>query len=241
MTNRTWTALHSRGTPLAMILKGNIRSGLSMALVLALGLGTSACSSTTITPAPAPAASTPADETPPDPGVMAAAYPDGPYGSAQGKVLPDLQLEGYLRMDKTGLATSAPLAPVKLSEVRTQAGDAKYMLIHVSAFWCGICRAAVEDLVSEYPKLASKAIFVDMLEEGETPDDYATKANVDAWVKGLKVPFTEIRDPDSIKWGIRNKIGHNKTALLVELATMKVIARSENDYTVVLDKLKSLP
>ena len=208
-------------------------------LVSCMGLG--ACSSATPETSPPPGQPAPTPEesgTPPE--GAATEYPEGPYGNAVGQVLGDLDFVGYLRNEPKGLATSATLAPVKLSEVRSQAGEIKYALIHVSAFWCGICRAAVEDLVSKYPKLASKAIFVDLLVEGETPDDVATRANLDSFVKGLSIPYTVLRDPDGVKFRIREKVGKNKTALLVDLATMKVLAKSPSDYTTVLKKLETL-
>ena len=231
-----------------------MKTGSSFPMVLSAIAGAAlialaACSSNTVTSAPAPAATTPAEPDPtpdPDPNAAPAVspYPSGPYGNTVGKVLPgwDANIPVF-PADTKGLASTAPLAPVKVSDVRAMAvsaGAAKYMLIHVSAYWCGICRAAVTDLVSQYPKLASKAIFVDILEEGVTPDDTTTKANLDAWIKGLAVPYTAVRDPDGVQWSTRTKIGHNKTALLVELATMKIIEQSDDDYTVVLDKLNSL-
>ena len=219
--------------------------GPTRALVTALALSVVACTSNTVvsqpssegTPTPAP---TDAPEQPaPTPGQ--AAYPGGPYGNAVGSVLGDFELVGYRRNDTNGLATAAGLAPLKLSEVRANAGEVKYAVLHVSAFWCGICRAAVEDMVAQYPKLAKKAIFVDLLVEGKTPSDFATQPNLDSWVKGLSIPYTVGRDPDGVEWRIRSQVGKNKTALLVELSTMKVLAKSATDYSEVLEKLEAAP
>jgi hypothetical protein len=212
--------------------------------MFALCMGLGACSSESTTPTPPPPSTSPPAEGTTPPGEEKedpqAAYPEGPYGNGVGQVLGDLDFVGYLRNETKGLATSATLAPIKLSAIRAQAGTAKYAFIHVSAFWCGICRAAVEDLVTQYPKLASKAVFVDMLVEGETPDDVATRANLDSFVKGLAIPYTVVRDPDGVTFRIREKIGKNKTALLVELSTMKVVAKSATDYKTVVSKLEAL-
>jgi hypothetical protein len=60
-------------------------------------------------------------------------YPPGPYGNAQGEVLADLELDGYLRHESSGLAYQASFGRVRLSDVRTSAPTA-YALIHISGF-----------------------------------------------------------------------------------------------------------
>jgi hypothetical protein len=214
-----------------------VNSSIRRTILASLLVLVTACSSSTTTPTGAPAP----EQSPPPEGTPAAAYPEGPYGKAVGAVLADFEMTGYVRNDATGLATSASLGAVRLSDLRANAGDAKYALIHVSAFWCGICRAAVQDLVTQYPDLAAKAIFVDLLVEGRTPDDVATQANLDSWAKALRVPYSVARDPDGVQFRIRSEIGPNKTAMLLELATMKIVAKSPSDYADVVGKLKTAP
>jgi hypothetical protein len=222
-----------------------IPRSLALASLVAATLLAAGCTAETVkkTEAPAEGAPTSAEgggDAPTDEGATDA-YPEGPYGKSVGQVLGDIELVGYLRNETSGLATSAERRAIKLSEIRAQAGDAKYAFIHVSAFWCGICRSAVEDIVAEHPKLASKAIFVDLLVEGRTPDDVATAANLDAWIKGLEIPFTVARDPDGVDFRIREEIGKNKTALLLDLETMKILKKSASDYQAVLADLEARP
>src|SRR2546421_246878 len=63
------------------------------------------------------------------------ASPAGPYGTTAGKVLADRPLEGYVRFDKTGLATSAAYGATSLADLRTKT-QVKYLVIHMSAYWC---------------------------------------------------------------------------------------------------------
>lgn len=212
------------------------------ALVMAATLSVTACSSNTTTTAPAPAGTEqPTEQPPSEEGTpTGAAYPEGPYGVNVGQTLGDIEFVGHLRKETTGLATASELSTLKLSDVRAKAGEPKYAVIHLSAYWCGICRAALGDMVAAYPKEAAKAIFVDIMVEGSTPDDVATKANLDSWVKGLDIPFTVLRDPDSVQFRARGKLGQRKTAYLVELATMKILKKTTSDVSEILAGLKTL-
>ena len=66
-------------------------------------------------------------------GATGYAYPTGPYGTAVGDVVADLQVWGYVRHDATGLATAAVLGPVSFGSIR-QSTDKTHALIHVSGF-----------------------------------------------------------------------------------------------------------
>ena len=63
----------------------------------------------------------------------AASYPSGPYGSAVGDTVPNLELIGYVREATTGLATEAAYGAARLSDVRART-SVKYAVIHVSGF-----------------------------------------------------------------------------------------------------------
>ena len=60
-------------------------------------------------------------------------YPSGPYGTAVGDVVADLEVRGYLRDATTGLASDAVLGPVSFGSIR-QSTDKTHALIHVSGF-----------------------------------------------------------------------------------------------------------
>lgn len=61
-------------------------------------------------------------------------YPAGPYGTDVGKVVANLDLEGYVRFEPTtGLATSATYGPTSFADLRAKSPK-KHALIHVSGF-----------------------------------------------------------------------------------------------------------
>ncbi len=209
--------------------------------LLALLLAIAACSSSS--------SSAPAANVDSDAGPAVAAYPDGPYGIAAGQVLADREMRGYLRFDATGLATAAPngvQSPLRFSDIRTLAmtppaeggyPTVKYALIHLTAYWCPICKASVEDLVKQYPSFAAKATFVDLLIEGVDPTTPTTNPELDLWIKSEKVPFTTAQDPDGT-FGIKKALGAKDTTYLIELASMKILYKG--DYDTALTKLKAL-
>ena len=65
---------------------------------------------------------------------VASEIPPGPCGVKVGDTLCDVALNGYMRNETTGLATSATLALFKLSEVLAS-GTQKYALVYNAAFW----------------------------------------------------------------------------------------------------------
>ena len=60
-------------------------------------------------------------------------YPSGPYGTQPGDTLADLEMQGYLRQDPTGLAYSAEFGAVSFASIRASTGKT-HVLIHVSGF-----------------------------------------------------------------------------------------------------------
>ena len=201
-----------------------------------------ACSSPTTTPSPADTqdAGASADQVAPVVVTDAGnAYPEGPYGNAVDKVLADEEFAGYFRTETTGLASEATYGPLKFSELRNKA-TVKYALIHYSAYWCGLCKATVTEMVAAYAENASKTLFIDVLVEGATPSDTSTKTQLDSWAKNLKVPYTVLQDPDGVKFEAKTKLGERRTIMLVELQTMKVLYRGTDDFAGAIAKLKKL-
>jgi hypothetical protein len=168
----------------------------------------------------------------------ATAYPEGPYGTQVGAVLGDMEFGGHYRNETTGLATESPYETVKLADVRSKA-TTKYALIHMSAYWCGICKSALGKLVPAYPELASKATFVDIMVEGASPSEVSTTTQLTSWAKNLKIPYTTLRDPDGVSFRAKNDLAPRTMILVVELKTMTVLHRG-TDVQAALDKVKSL-
>ncbi len=202
----------------------------------------SGCGSTaTATPAPAePGAGQGADASVSDDAAApaTAAYPEGPYGTTVGAVLADMEFGGHYRTETAGLATESPYETVKLADIRAKA-TTKYALIHMSAYWCGICKSALGKLVPAYPGLASKATFIDIMVEGASPSDVSTTTQLTSWAKNLKIPYTILRDPDGVSFRAKNDVAPRTMILIVELKTMAILHRA-TDVQAALDKVKSL-
>lgn len=89
-----------------------------------------------------------------------------------------------------------------------------------------------------------KAMFVDVIIEGTTPDDTATKPQVSSWATGLKLPFTVVRDPDGADFNAKKTLGVKMNTYIVERATMKIVAKGKPPTITereMLPKLKALP
>lgn len=82
-------------------------------------------------------------------------------------------------------------------------------------------------MVSEYASVMSKAIFIDVMIEGTTPDDAITRAQVSSWATGLKIPFTVMRDPDGGDFNAKKTLGVKMSTYIVERTTMKIVAKGK--------------
>ncbi len=165
-------------------------------------------------------------------------------GTNVGDILCDLPLEGYIRDGvATGLSTEAPYASAKLSELVAQ-GTQKYAFVWTSAYWCAPCRSATSSVASEYASLMGKAMFVNVLVEGTTPDNPATKGQVGQWASYLKLPFAVIRDPDGAQFNAKKTLGAKLNTYIVERTTMKIVVKGEPPSITereMIPKLKALP
>jgi hypothetical protein len=60
-------------------------------------------------------------------------YPAGPYGSAEGQTLEDLQLQGYVNAEGTQLSTALAFGPTSMQALRRT--GRRFALVHTSAFY----------------------------------------------------------------------------------------------------------
>ena len=79
-------------------------------------------------------------------------------------------------------------------------------------------------LTVQYPSLASKAVFVELLAEGSPlHTSVTTKTNLDNWISKFAIPFTTLRDPEGAGLRIVADFSPREYTFVVELATMKVL------------------
>lgn len=165
--------------------------------------------------------------------------PSTPPCATVDQTICDVALQGYVSDETTGLATDKPFAPATLSAVLA-AGNQKYALIYLSAFWCSTCKQAAAQVVGQYPSLAQKAMFVDIVIEGATPTTPTTKPNLDAWVAGMKNPFSTMMDVDASTFATKSTLGIKETAYVLDRATGKILVKNSSPLDA-LTQLAALP
>lgn len=148
-----------------------------------------------------------------------------PACATVGKTICDVALQGYVSNETVGLASTKPASTTKLSAVLA-AGTQKYALLYASAFWCSTCKQAGQQVVAQYPALAAKAMFVDVVIEGATPTTPTTTANLDAWIAGMKNPFSTLIDADPSTFAAKATLGIKETTYVVERATGKILIKT---------------
>lgn len=95
-------------------------------------------------------------------------------------------------------------------------------------------------MVAKLPAYASKAMFVTVLGEGSTPTSVTTGKQVDQWIDFIPTPYTVGRDADGAEpFAARTALGPKETAYIVERATGIIVAKGDNELTL-LPKLDSL-
>lgn len=143
-------------------------------------------------------------------------------GNSFGTALPELELWGYIRHDTTGLATDTTLGPVSFEAIR-QSTDRKHALIHVSGFTCTACKSAAVDFALAYPNHADKAIFVELIADGDTPKEPATELQLDAWITVAEISFTSAIDLPGVGPRILKDFSPAEVTYLVDLETLTIL------------------
>ena len=180
-----------------------------------------------------------------DPGPLA--YPAGPYGGQVGGVVDNFSLGGYFNPSTTtGLANGAAFDLFTFDQIRTS--GAKYALIQLAAYWCGLCIHGAKVMGENAPTLVPKGGFLmGVLTEGNTPDTAATIGNLDSWIKQVKAPYTYALDEGSV--GLENFFNRQRdTFIIIDVSTMTVaqIIAADGDAAVaalgqLLDQVQDPP
>jgi hypothetical protein len=74
----------------------------------------------------------------------------------------------------------------------------------------------------EYPTYADKAIFVDLLAEGDPPTVPADEAYLEAWIEGEGIPFTTAIDAPGVGPRILKDFSPSENTFLVELESLTI-------------------
>jgi hypothetical protein len=147
-------------------------------------------------------------------------------GNSFGATLPELDLWGYIRHDTTGLATDTTLGPVTFDAIR-QSTDKKHAVIHVSGFTCSACKTDAVDFALAYPSHADKAIFVELIADGDTPKQPATEPQLDAWITVAEISFTTAIDLPGVGPRILKDFSPAEVSYLVDLETLTILQHEQ--------------
>ncbi len=180
----------------------------------------------------APADSAPSPDTAP-----ACRYPEGPYGTTEGKVIENIEFSAF--SDPNYLCKAAKDQVMDLSATRKisfkdfycssscSAKKRKILWVMVSAGWCGPCQSEVAETQANYGKgdIDSRVHLMNIVYE----DDHSkpiTESFAKTWAKNthFQLSFPVGLDP-TFRMGTyfdRNAVPFN---MLVDLSTMKIIYR----------------
>jgi hypothetical protein len=79
----------------------------------------------------------------------------------------------------------------------------------------------------EYPSYADKAIFVDLLAEGDPPTVPATEPQLDAWIEAAGISFTTAIDQPNAGPRILKDFSPVENAYLVDLETLTIVQHEQ--------------
>lgn len=136
------------------------------------------------------------------------AYPAGPFGDIEGKIIKNYVFPGYVNP----VADSSKLQEIKLEDFYNPTGSEVYpegspygagntrpkaLLINVSAVWCGPCQVEADEVLpEEYAKLKPLGgQFLLQLADGPTPGVPAVEKHLAAWTKKYDVDYPSAIDP----------------------------------------------
>jgi hypothetical protein len=177
-----------------------------------------------------------------------APYPPGPYGIAQGAVIPDDKFPGFVNAQ----ASNTTLQTISLGDFyNPHAGDASYdpatpdeddrlfppgspygagkpkptaLLIDIASVWCGPCNEEAKSLLpglyAKYHPCGGEFLF--QLVEGPAPGTPATESNLRAWTKAYKVTYPATIDT-SRQLGEFYSGNSFPDAAIVDTRTMKIV------------------
>jgi hypothetical protein len=157
-------------------------------------------------------------------------YPAGPYGGTVGTTLPPLTWEGYASPDGASLARDQAHGSYTADDMR-RSGKV-LALIHFADFDCPGCRSGAADLAARGAELSSASGGAAIVAEVLVSKQYsspATRSHLDAWVAAFDLTVTTVIDAPGHELGSLAAIGVRETAILVDLATMKIVWRRTGD------------
>lgn len=154
----------------------------------------------------------------------AGVFPSGPYGYEVGQTLADVRFEGYVNAEGRGLSTAQPFRSTSMHELR--GGGRGYALVVVAEFFCGGCQASARDLADRSRAILDAGGVVVMVLSSQGYTARPDREALDAWVRTYGLEVTAVIDaPEEPFPASQSRYGGYDSALVVDLASMRVVAR----------------
>lgn len=134
------------------------------------------------------------------------AYPEGPYGVAEGATIANYRFQGF----PDPKASRGELRPIELADFFNPTGDGvhdedsgldgpkpKVLMVTVSALWCAPCKEEAEKVLpGKYAELAPRGVeFLLNLADGPAPGVPAEPKHLVKWTESFDVAYPSSIDP----------------------------------------------
>jgi len=154
-------------------------------------------------------------------------YPAGPYGTARGAVIQNLEFLGWKQPDLANYDT-ASFEHVRLSDFYDPDGhsDVKLLAVNASAVWCAVCRAEYEDMNTNAIYATYRAKGVEFLGTLFEDNSYfpAQPADLTRWgqLSTHDVKFPLVLDP-GFKMGAYFDSDATPLNMVIDVRTMTIV------------------
>lgn len=161
-------------------------------------------------------------------------YPKGPYGEGNpqvGERLENLTFDGFAKPRSGQLANHSDFESIELNDIRRS--DNRFLILHVSAYWCPPCLLAAIDLEDNRSIIErAGATVVELLVDGRSSEEDPKIEELDAWVDSASLTWPTLTPGDE---RTRIVFPQREHIYLVDLDTMQIVWTAygfSNDTTV---------
>jgi len=160
-------------------------------------------------------------------------YPEGPYGTEQGEVAPDMCFRGWARPDSVEHDADT-LMSLSFGRFYDPTGDRyELLLVNSAALWCSACVSEHDTLPDHYQELAPSGLGILSALFENRDGDPAAVADLTLWVETFETTFPMALDPD-YQLGAYAPAASAPLNLLLDTRTMRILEKFTGDQASVL-------
>lgn len=151
-------------------------------------------------------------------------YPPGPYAfnnPQEGEVVENLEFQGFLPASPGDRAADGEFSWLTMQDLR--ASGARYLLVHVSSFWCATCLVGA-DRLNQYIDEIHRAggATLELLVDGQATGADPRKVELEVWADSADLKMPTVGPGED---RVRAVFPDREFVYIVELATMEVVSR----------------